>query len=345
MIQVFEKRHGPAEPSPAILAYASCKLLISMTISDNSPVFLYQNTLILGCDSGGDGKNVVQPDNFIGGFALNRLSFGLVAALVILLSPTCARADGDDMESTNSERRPIEELFKTDVVYPEYKGELEMEVGSVYQNHAGGDTWTIPLSVEYGFNNNWQAEAEWDSFVQRFPQGHSAVSGIGDIEVSTQYSFMNVGGSLFHIAPRFSIQAPVGDVNKGLSEGFLEYEPAVILARDFPELHRTQFFTELGAGLVQRIHTPKDSDETEPSSHELILGSGFFVLFPRWAPTFEFNVNNNTWNHHGDENQMYLTPGILWKVRREMEFGLGISAGLNKGSDRFDVSAHVVWEF
>jgi len=320
-------------------------LLISTIISDKSASFLKQNMSILEDGLRRNGIIVIPSNDFAGRFALNRLTIGTVTAMVILLSSTWARADNDDMESTNSERRPIEELFKTDVVYPQYKGELEIEVASVYQNHAGGDTWTLPLSVEYGINNNWQAEAEWDSFVQRYPQGHSTISGVGDLEVSTQYSFMNVGGSWFHIAPRFSIQAPVGSVNKGLSEGFLEYEPAVILARDFPELHRTQFFTEIGAGLVQRINTPKDSDEAEPAAHELILGTGFFVLFPRWAPTLEFNVNNNTWNHHGVENQMFLTPGFLWKVRREMEFGLGLSAGLTKDSDRFDVSAHIVWEF
>lgn len=171
------------------------------------------------------------------------------------------------------------------------------------------------------------------------------VRGIGDLEVGTQYSFMNVGDSLFHIAPRFSIQVPLGDVNKDLSEGFLEYEPALILARDFPELHQTQIFTEIGASFVQRIHTPIDRDDAEPSAHELNLGSGFFVLFPHGAVTMEFNWNNNQWNHHGTENGMCLTPGYLWRVAPEVEIGLGVPVGLNNSSDRFEVIAHVVCEF
>jgi hypothetical protein len=76
---------------------------------------------------------------------------GLLAITIISFSSTLARADDDDVAaSTNSEKRPIEELFKTDVVFPEEKGELELELASVYQNHAGDDTWTIPLSLEYG---------------------------------------------------------------------------------------------------------------------------------------------------------------------------------------------------
>jgi hypothetical protein len=270
----------------------------------------------------------------------------LLAILFILLFPAPARADDDDdAGSTNREKRPVEELFKTDVVYPEEKGELEVELASVYQNHNGVDTWTIPLSMEYGINNRWQVEAEWDSLVQRFPENQSAARGVGDVEVGTQYSFMNIGGSTFHIAPRFSIEVPVGDVNKELSEGFMEYEPSLILAKDFPELHRTQFFTEIGASLVQRVNTPKDADDREPSAHELNLGAGFFVLFPHGALTFEYNWANNTWNNHGAENEMYATPGALWRVSREVELGLGIPVGLNNGADRFEVIAHVVWEF
>jgi hypothetical protein len=279
-------------------------------------------------------------------FAVGHDALGLTAVLVILFSPMPARADDDDAAgSTNRVRRPIEELFKTDVVFPEEKGEVEPELASVYQNRAGGAAWTIPLSLEYGFTDRWQAEAEWDSWVERFPRNRPIVRGVGDLELSTQYSFMNINDSLFHIAPRFSIQVPVGDVNKDLSEGFLEYEPAVILARDFPEHHHTELFAEMGASLVERVNTPKDRADAEPAAHELNLGSGFFVLFPCGAATLEFNWANDTWNHHGTENEMYLTPGCLWRVRREVEIGLGIPVGLSHGADRFDVVAHIVWEF
>jgi len=279
-------------------------------------------------------------------FKLGRQSLWLLAMLLLIGLPATLRADDDDDDrSTNRVRRPIEELFKTDVIYPEEKGEFEIVLASLYQHHAGGDTWTIPVSTEYGINNNWQLETEWDSLVQRFPRNQSAVRGIGDLEIGTQYSFMNIGGSTFHLAPRFSLEIPVGDVNRDLSEGFLEYEPGLILAKDFPELHRTQIFTEIGAALVQRVNSPRESDNAEPSAHELNWGSGFLVLFPHAAATFEFNWANNTWNHHGTENEMYLTPGCLWRARRNMEIGLGLPIGLNNNSDKFEVAAHVVWEF
>jgi len=74
-------------------------------------------------------------------------------------------ADEADLSgTTNRMRRPIEELFKSDVVYPEEQGEFEMELVSLYQNQHGGlREWILPLSMEYGLTDSWQIEAEWNA--------------------------------------------------------------------------------------------------------------------------------------------------------------------------------------
>jgi hypothetical protein len=258
-------------------------------------------------------------------------------------------ADSDDaadrMMTTNRDRRPIEELFKTDTVFPQMKGETEIGVAPLYQNNKTGETFSLPFSVEYGLTDNWQVEGEWSSYMWHNPKHGSSTHGIGDLELSTQYSFLNIGDSLFHVAPRFGLQLPLGDVNKGLTEGFMEYEPGVILARDFPELHHTELFTEVGVNFVHRVKTPSDADDAEPAAHEFNLGAGFFTLFEHGAGTLEFNWTNNQWNHHGTENLMYVTPGVLWRVAPEMEFGFGVPVGLNKQSDRYQLAAHFVIEF
>jgi hypothetical protein len=267
---------------------------------------------------------------------------------VLIAASFAAYGDEDDtLFSANVDRRPIEELFKTDTVYPQMQGEVELEVGSLYQNYSGGHAFSIPVGVEYGLTYSWQVEAEWDSYVWHHSK-RGTVSGIGNLELGTKYSFLNVGGSLFHIAPRFSVEIPTGDINKGLSEGFMEYQPAVVLARDFPELHRTQVFTEIGLNFVQRVKTPNDVDDPsdiEPAAHELNVGAGFFTLFAHGALTMEFNWSNNQWNHDGKENLLYATPGVLWRISREMELGVGVPIGLNKQSDRYQVAAHFVIEF
>ncbi len=264
----------------------------------------------------------------------------------MLTIAAAARADDDDDRgSTNRVRRPIEELFKTDVVFPEEKGEFEVELASIFQNHSGVNTWTLPISAEYGVTDRLQFEAEWNSIIQHYRRNQSTMRGLGDVEMGAQYSFLNIDGSNFHIAPRFSLNVPTGNVNRDMSDGFLEYEPAIVLARDVPQWHKTQFFTELGSGWVQRINRPKDSDDAEPSAHELDWNAGAFVLFNHCAATLEYNLANSTWNHHGTENEMYITPGFLYRPIGHLEIGLGIPVGLNNHSDNFEIISHIVWEF
>jgi hypothetical protein len=270
------------------------------------------------------------------------INFSIKAILLSTILP--ALADDDD-RSTNAVKRPIEELFKTDLVYPQEKGEWELELSSVYQNNRAADTFTVPIAIEYGLSDRWQVEAEWDSFINNHPHDGSTANGIGDLELGTQYSFLNVGGSQFHVAPRFTLGIPTGDVNRGLSEGYMEYSPAVVLARDFPNLHRTEFFTELGINFVQRVKSPAEADDEDPAAHELDFGAGFFTPFPHGALSLEFNCVNNTWNHHGSVNEVTITPGGILKLPGGFEVGLALPVGLNRQSDRYDVMLHIIREF
>ena len=267
--------------------------------------------------------------------------------MALLLAAGCcpAMATDDDDTSTNRDGRPIEELFKTDSVYPQEKAEWEVGLFPTYQNNNRADAWSTPVSLEYGLTSRWQVEGEWNAFTERYPRSGSAVGGIGDLELGSQYSFMNVDQSLFHLAPRFSLELPLGSVNQNLSEGFLEYQPSLILARDLPSWHHTQLFTEIGFSFVQRLKRPADSDDAEPAAHELDWGAGFFTLLPQGALTMEFNLANNRWNHHGQENQLYLTPGWLWHPIKHTEIGFGVPLGLNRQSDRCDIILHVIYEF
>ena len=279
-------------------------------------------------------------------FILERRWSLLLVAAVVLVGPAGVRADDDDdKEKHDLDRRPIEELFKTDTVFPEEKGELEVGTAPLFQHNSSVDIFTIPLTLEYGITSNWQAEVEWNAYVQRNPKRGAIQRGRGDLELSTQYSFLNINDSPYHVAPRFALGIPTGNINKEMSEGFLEYEPGVVLARDLPIGRRTQLFTELSLGFVQRVKRPFEADDAEPAAHEFMLGTGFFTLIPHGALTMELNWNNNRWNNHGTENQLYVTPGVLWRMANSVEFGVGVPVGLNRQSDRFQIAAHFIWEF
>ena len=79
------------------------------------------------------------------------------------------------------------------------------------------------------------------------------VAGPGNIEVGAQYSWMGLGDGNTHFSFGNLIEIPVGPVVNGLTEGFIEVQPFIILARDFPELNQSQIFFEFGFDWVDQI--------------------------------------------------------------------------------------------
>jgi hypothetical protein len=165
------------------------------------------------------------------------------------------------------------------------------------------------------------------------------------LEFGIQHSFLNIGDSSFHAAPRFSVHLPLGSINQELTEGFVEYEPSLILAKDFPELHNAQFFAQIGVSFLQRVKEPADFSDREPAAHEFAWHMGAFVPFTHWVASVELDGANNRWNHDGEDNRVYVTPGCVVKLSGSMEAGVGISVGLNRDADRFRITTQLIYEF
>lgn len=267
------------------------------------------------------------------------------SSTLMLASVACAGALPNICLAAEAPEQPLQELFLSDTVYPQEKGEFQFTLAPSFRHGRESDRWDVPVSIEYGLSDSWQVELEWAALRVRNPRHGGALAGTGDVEVGTQYSFLNIADSPFHAAARFDVQFPLGDVNRELGEGFIEYQPSVILARDIPQWHNAQLFTQVGFGLVQRVRTPDDRADREPAAHELVWNSGVFVPFSSVVTTLEFSWRNNQWNHGGDENEVYLTPGAVWKLPEDIEVGVGVPFGLNRQSDSIGVITTLTWEF
>lgn len=254
-----------------------------------------------------------------------------------------ARTAAEEPESPRE--NPLEELFLTDVVYPQEQGEWQFTLAPNFRREQHGRGLEVPISIEYGISDAWQIELEWTAFHLRKPDGERTAGGIGDLELGTQYSFLNLGGSDFHLAPRLTVEFPLGDIDRELTEGFVDYEPSLILARDFPSLHHLQVFTQIGLSFVQRAKSPEDPSDREPAAHQLRWSSGMFLPFDRWVTSLEVSVLNNRWNHDGEEHLVYLAPGFTWRLTHDVEVGIGVPIGLNRQSDRYQIISSLVFEF
>lgn len=242
--------------------------------------------------------------------------------------------------------QPVQEVFQTELVYPQEKGELQLTLGTTFHRNSAWNAFRTPVSLEYGLTNRWQVGFEWDasSFKREFDDAEYQ-RGIGDLRLETKYSFMNIAGSSYHAAIGFEVQLPTANVRKGLTEGCVEYEPFVAVARDFPSLNRTQIFAHVGLGLMQRVKTADEGDELEPVAHELNVNTGVFVPFRKARFTAEVNWETNRWNNHGDESALYFTPGVIFQPASNWEFGFGVPVGATRSADNVRAIFKFVREF
>jgi hypothetical protein len=231
--------------------------------------------------------------------------------------------------------QPLQELFLTETVYPQDKGETQITFGSQFSKNKGRKLFQIPLSLEYGLTDKLQMSFELAANGLTL-EGES-FKGPSDIELGMKYSWMNIGRSNFHMATGLELGLPTGSVKKNLGEGELEYEPYIIIAKDFPHLSRLQLFSQFGVTLSQPVRSTDDDDEFTKG---MTWNNGLFVAFRQMAFTTELN-----WQKSGGENTLYVTPGIVWTLPHSLEMGFGVPIGITKSADRYRTIMKLTYEF
>ncbi|MBC8283705.1 MAG: hypothetical protein H8E32_07820 [Nitrospinae bacterium] len=248
-------------------------------------------------------------------------------------------------EEEKSFFQPLNEVFQSDTVYPQEEGEVQLQISPSFSEGSNRKIFKTPLIIEYGITDFWQIEFGWESYINRNPDTGVTTRGSGDFEIATQYSFMNIAESNYHATVGFEIGFAAGNINKELTEGFNEYEPYVIRAKDFPKLNNSQIFTQLSVGFADRKLRHEDPDEDEVEANELSWNVGFFIPIGPIRLTTEFNWQTNEWHNSGDENQIFLTPGVVWDLPGTWEWGIGAPLGLNDKTDNYRIITQLIYEF
>lgn len=239
----------------------------------------------------------------------------------------------------------LQEVFQSAVVYPQQAKEVQLIATTRFRASDRRDRTETKMGVEFGITDAWQMELEWAAFVNRDPAAGSNAHGIGDLEIGTKYSFMNIADWDFHAATGFNASFPLGDINKDLTEGFVEYEPFLVLAKDLPSLNNAHLFTHVEMSFLDRSKRHEDPDEDEPGAHEIKWNTGFVIPFGQLRGVSEFNWKNNEWSNGGTTDEMYITPGIVWDLPGTWEAGVGIPVGLTNDADNWRLVGHLIYEF
>jgi hypothetical protein len=277
----------------------------------------------------------------------SRLPLLVLAAFLPLLASSVEAAGPESTEpGARGSERPVEELFLTDTIYTQSKGEIQLGLLSGYQKWRDLEVLQLEASLEIGVTDAWQVDLEWTGYQLRRSEDSASEGGIGDVEIGTQYSFMNLGGGSFSIAPRLAIEFPLGDVDTGLSEGVIVYQPSVIVAHDLAAPRPAQLFAQLGLSIVQRVRTAADPEAEDSESNQIIANAGFFdQLTRRWIVTLELNWTTSRFGNFGEESSFYVTPGSLFNLTPGLQAGIGAPIGINSGAARYQIIGSLACDF
>lgn len=260
----------------------------------------------------------------------------------IILSQIVSSAAFADSENSGTVPQPIQEMFQSNLVYPQEEDEIQFTLFPSFRKSDSSKNVRTLFEVEYGITDAFQIIFEWDGLLSQNPNNSPTVSGPGNIEVGAQYSWMGLGDGNTHFSFGNLFELPVGPVENGLTEGLLEVQPFVVLARDFPEQNQSQVFVELGFIWAERIRSvPAGST---PVTNSISWNVGGFYPIDSWRLTLEINGSNNEWDN-GNTNEIFITPGIINKLSREWEIGVAIPIGATSTTDDYRVVGYFMWEF
>lgn len=237
-----------------------------------------------------------------------------------------------------------EQLYLSTVVYPQEKGTFQITSLPQYQRGPAENITLTPVFLSYGINNNLQVGVGWEVFNHYDFQEAPNRQGLGDWAVGLQYSVMHMADTQYSLAFGFNLLWPTANINKELTDGFIQYTPFVVVAKDFPERANLQIYAEAGFNFVQRLKHHANSSKDDPAAHDFIFNAGFFGPLHSFVYSMELNWQTNRWNHQGEDNELYLTPGLAWNVSKDLEIGFGMPVGLNRGASRYQLIAMLAYE-
>jgi len=252
----------------------------------------------------------------------------ILGVALLLLLPRIAAAQ-------ESETQPLQELFLTETVYPQERGELQFTFGTRIDRASREQSSLLPFSVEYGITDRWQIEGGWDGYSPAhslpFQDLRSARFSIG-----TKYSFMNIARSRVHASIgtdlEFSNAAAFRD-GEGEQAG-VEIEPVLALAIDLP-FHVTVF----GSGAAS--FAPQEVTDVLQDRGTISVGALVVVRRATFAAEYTNRSDSLPWQLDGSA---LLTPSIVVHPPAKWELGVGFPVGL-RGRHQAGVAINIIKEF
>ena len=210
---------------------------------------------------------------------------------------------------------PVQELFFTEVVYPQDEGETQVTIGLVVDRSRPERGTLMPVSIEYGITGRWQIDAGWDGFTQ-FHTSPLHNLQTARFSVGTKYSLLNIGQRPVHVAIGIDAEfAHSSGISSSAGEEGTEFEPFVAVAAD---LRRVTIFGSAAASM-ERASVPPVTNEAERPDDTGTISFGGLVVVSRIALVAEYTNRSDTlpWRINGApilSPSVTVHPGKNWEV-------------------------------
>jgi hypothetical protein len=230
----------------------------------------------------------------------------LLSVLITVLCTTNASAEDDSHTDASALPQTVHELFLTESVFPNERGEYQPSVGADYQRHSS-DSWStlLNMGLEYGITDRLQVGLSMP-WVSIHEDDHSRA---GDLSAELFYNLIPATATV-SLSLAAELTLPKGNEDRRFGEGEQELELTMIMA---------------GRAAAVQWQINLGGEWTEDES-ELVYSLAVLPMWPHWmlVPTLELSGAATDGGR-----ELYVTPGLHWRPADNAGLGFGVPISIS----------------
>lgn len=218
----------------------------------------------------------------------------------------------------------VQELLLGETPFLQNIGEFQVTLGSSYLS---GNTEKLAagfLSIEYGINENLQANVEvpYLKRMSREDNGEEDAKGFGGAVVGLRYAVLNQEKIV--ISAAFDLSIPTSNKDEGLENDSFSFEPSVNFG---VAIGKAWAFGGIGAEAAR-----------EGASYNYTAATAY-PISDKLVAIFESTGS------FGENKYNYFTAGVAWRISEQYEAYFGVPLGLGGDAANWGLVGKVLFEF
>jgi len=219
-----------------------------------------------------------------------------------------------------AELRRIEGIFGSDLPTTEREGSMRLIVHPHLGDLSNRDYLRLLMGLRYGVTDRTEVTVGVESYLDHGLKHTSEGSGIGDLRLETKHRLSAELIPGFESSVGLNMLFPVDHPPVGMTSGYNEYTPYVVVGKRLPQYPGLTIFTEGGATILEKTSIPGTFEKNELHSSSLFLTQG--AIYTRYPFHYTLELTYATTSLIGHDNQQAFTvrPGFAWDLPPALRF-------------------------